>query len=114
MCEKIRVCFHIQDLTDILKHPHPAVSYLKQGTAINTGIKQLNDILGHTLREAPADGPRVNTPKPPRVEKTKRPPATPPKVEPTQETNKPKSYGIGTIIRKRFNDFAIDLRSNWL
>ena len=123
-----RLVMTLQDLADALNNPHPATPFIEQGTAINTGVRRLLEIL-----TAWTDiGPRVPTSEnkpliPPRPRKDNIPisaprvtehavvkcnPVAAPRVEmkPHQDprivrtTRSNSIYGIGTIIRKRFND----------
>jgi hypothetical protein len=117
----------LQDLANTLSAPHPATPYLEQGTAVNTGVRRLLEILTAwtdvgarvpTTDLDSKDNPKTSTPTPPpRVKeqtiiKCNPVPISAPRVvkkphqDPrvTRTTRSNSIYAIGTIVRKRFAD----------
>ena len=115
----------LQDLTDVLRQPHPATPFLEQGTAINTGVRRLLEILTAwtdigprvptreitTLpdsntsphkRKIPTSAPRVKTHTTNAVPRVQQKPHQDPRITRTTRSNS--IYAIGTIVRKRFAD----------
>ena len=92
-----RLAATLEDLTHILKNPHPKQPFLDQGTPTNDAIRKLQEIFNPPAGDTTVSQNGVET-KPPQPKKTKQ--HAVPRVEEKSKTKE--RHPNGTIILRKF------------
>ena len=95
-----RLAATLEDLSEILKKPHPKTPFLQQGTETNDAIRKITEIF-HPPKSDTVASPRVVEP----ATTTKTNKQAVPRVDENSTkitTNEIEQHAKGTIVRKKF------------
>ena len=96
-----RLAAVIEDLKEVLKHPHPKIPFLDKGTTLNDAIEKLETIFGPPKKDHTTLS-RVNRVKPQQLLRNNWPPSVAKTNWQRSATiaKEPTIHPIGTVIKK--------------